>query len=146
MNFKAFQKTFVFFQMYGINCLKQIESSHVTNENTWNEEKNVGLIVDPHKPKGLGLGLGWVWSPLVNGFRLDARIAKAFASYFQHRMWIFFWTIYPLLWSIEPLNMNMNILFFLSIYLQPTLCPIQFLPNTWLFQFSYRLVSTFFSS
>jgi hypothetical protein len=33
-------------------------------ESTWND-KNVGFIVDPHKPKGLGSSLGHIQSPLV---------------------------------------------------------------------------------
>jgi hypothetical protein len=29
MNFKALQRTPIFFQVYGIDCSKQIESSHI---------------------------------------------------------------------------------------------------------------------
>jgi hypothetical protein len=57
MNLKTFQRILTFFQMYGINYLKQIKLSNVTKENTCNEE-SVGFIMDPHNPKGLGLGLG----------------------------------------------------------------------------------------
>ncbi len=64
MNFKALQKTPIFFQMYGIDCLKQIESSHIMEESTWND-KSVGFIMNSHKPKGLGSGPGQIQSPLV---------------------------------------------------------------------------------
>ncbi len=55
MNLKTFQRTPIFFQVCGIDCSKQIESSHIMEENAWND-KSVGLIVDPHKPKGPSLG------------------------------------------------------------------------------------------
>jgi len=64
VNLKTLQRTPIFFQVYGIDCSKQIESSHVREENTWND-KSVHFIMDPHMPKAPRLGPGLFRLPLV---------------------------------------------------------------------------------
>jgi hypothetical protein len=61
---KSSKKIPTFFQMYGIDCSKQTKSSCVTKKFTQNE-RGVGLIVDPHTPKGPRMGLSQIQSPSI---------------------------------------------------------------------------------
>jgi len=49
MNLKALQRTPIFFQVYGIDFLTNRILTR--KEESTRNEKNVGLIVDPHIPK-----------------------------------------------------------------------------------------------
>ncbi len=69
---------------------------------------------------------GHLWSM---GFGLMQGQARPSLLFFNIECEFVFGPSIPYFGPLSHLNMNMNILFFLSNYLQPTLCPIQLLPK-----------------